>query len=235
MPLDPISSTPEAIHPALWHASQLARSSTRTVETGWSALDLALPGGGWPTGALTEMHIRAAGSGELRVLEPVFRADERKIVLIQPPHMPNALALAAMGVKPKRIVLVQPERTSDALWTTEVVLKNFGAAVVLFWQTHVRNESLRRLNLAAADTDGCFFLFRPLASAHDASPAPLRLSLTPADGGVNLTFLKRRGPSRDSSLFLPLSPSFVVPRHAPLDRPVSAPARTRIPGTALAE
>jgi protein ImuA len=233
MSIDSTSAAPEAIHPSLWRASQIACSSTRTVSTGWSALDLALPGRGWPTGALTELHVRAPGSGELRLIQPVLCADPKgRIVLINPPHNPNALALAAMGVMPKQVVLVQPERTADALWAAETVLKNFGASAVLLWQTHVRNESLRRLNLAAADTDGCVFLFRPLACARDASPAPLRLSVTPALGGVDLTFLKRRGPTRASSLFIPLSPSF-VPRHAPVDRSVPAKSPARIPGTEL--
>ena len=38
--------TPEAPHPSLWLASQLAHASTRCVDTGYPALSQQLPGGG---------------------------------------------------------------------------------------------------------------------------------------------------------------------------------------------
>jgi hypothetical protein len=47
---------------------------------------------------------------------------------------------------------------------------------------HARGESLRRLHLAAQCGETLFFMMRPLASAQDASPAPLRLSLRPRRG-----------------------------------------------------
>ncbi|MCS0592664.1 cell division protein, partial [Massilia norwichensis] len=42
-----------------------------------------------------------------------------------------------------------------------------------------------------------------------------------------IDFVKRRGPQRDAPLFLPLSSNLMqthIPRHAPVDRPVTAPA-----------
>lgn len=45
---------------------------------------------------------------------------------------------------------------------------------------------------------------RPLAAAQDASPAPLRLALRPKPGGLEIEFVKRRGPQRDEPLFLPM-------------------------------
>lgn len=211
-------SLPEDLHPSLWRASQLARSSTRVIQSGHPVLDRQLPGGGWPTGTMTELLCSQPGAGELRVLAPALRAaGKRRVVMIQPPHVPNALALVAMGLKPGQIVWVQPDRSSDALWAAEQVLRGAGAAVVMLWATHIRSENLRRLSLAALDTSGLFFLIRPLAAAQDASPAPLRLSVRPADAGVQLNVIKRRGPVKESGIFLPLSPSFTH-RHAPVDR-----------------
>jgi protein ImuA len=155
-------------------------------------------------------------------------------MLIQPPHVPNALALAAMGLHPSQVIWVQPDRTADALWAAEQVLRTGGMAALLLWQTHARSESLRRLNLAAQDGETLFFLLRPLASAQDASPAPLRLALKPAPGGIQVDFIKRKGPQRDAGLFLPLFPSFVH-SHASLDRPTSIPAPTRGIRTELVE
>lgn len=221
------SPAPEEIHPSLWRASQLARSSTRTVDTGHPILSAQLPGGGWPISSLIELLTENHAVGAMRLLKPVLSSwGKKRVMLIQPPHVPNALALAAMGLDPAQVIWVQPEKTADALWAAEQVLRAGGLAAVLLWSTHIRSESLRRLNLAAQDGSSLFYLFRPLASAQDASPAPLRLALRSAHGGVMVEFVKRKGPLKEAGLFLPLSPSFVV-SHAPLDRsaPLPAPAR----------
>lgn len=226
MPFDNLSP-PEDIHPALWRASQLARAHTKCVDTGHPILSSQLPGGGWPTGSLIELLITQSGAGELRLLTPILAATgKRPVMLIQPPHAPNALALAAMGLHPSKVIWVQPDRSADALWATEQALRAGGFGAVLMWQSHVRAESLRRLNLAAQEGVSLFFMFRPLAAAQDASPAPLRIAIRPAQGGIQIEFLKRRGPNKESNLFLPLSPSF-TPRHATLDRPISVPTTAR--------
>ena len=233
--LSEIPLRPESIHRSLWRASQLARSSTRCIDTGYPILSAQLPGGGWPTSSLVELHLRQAGTGEVRLLQPVLAAaGKRRVMLIQPPHVPNSIALAAMGLNPSQVTWVQADRTADALWAAEQVLRSGGCHALLFWQSHIRNESLRRLNLAAAEGESLFFLFRPLAAAQDASPAPLRLAVHPVLGGVELEFLKRRGPQRETALFLPLSPSFVH-RHAPVDRSTFTPALARSLRTELVE
>lgn len=228
-------STPESIHPSLWRASQLGHASTRCVDTGFPVLSDQLPGGGWPTGSMVELHLRQPGTGELRLLQPALAAaGKRRVMLIQPPHVPNSIALAAMGLNPSQVTWVQPDRTADALWAAEQVLRSGGCHALLFWPGHIRNESLRRLCLAASDGESLFFLFRSLAAAQDPSPALLRLGVRAVRGGVEIDFLKRRGPQRETALFLPLSPSFVH-RHAPVDRTTSTPAPTRGLRTELVE
>lgn len=230
-----IYSTPELIHPLLWRASQLARSSVRCVDTGHPVLSSQLPGGGWPTSSLVELHLRQPGIGELRLLQPALAAaGKRRVMMIQPPHIPNSIALAAMGLNPAQVIWIQPDRTADALWAAEQVLRKGGCHALLFWQNHIRSESLRRLNLAAAEGESLFFLFRPLFSAHDASPAALRLAVHPVLGGIEVEFLKRRGPQRETALFLPLSPAFVH-HYAPVDRSASTPAPARSLRTELVE
>lgn len=61
------SSAPEALHPSLWRASQLAQARGPVVETGYPALSAELPGGGWPVGALIDL-LGEPGCGELRLL-----------------------------------------------------------------------------------------------------------------------------------------------------------------------
>ena len=219
--------SPESLHPALWRASQLAHSAVRCVDTGHPVLSAQLPGGGWPSGTLIDLMLQQPGIGELRLLRPaLLQAARRRIVLLQPPHPPQALALAALGLAPSQLIWIRAGRGSDALWAAEQVLRSGSCGAVLFWQNHARGETLRRLHLAAQAGETLFFMLRPLAAAQDSSPAPLRLALRPAAGGVSIEFVKRRGPLRDAPLFLPLTPS-LLQRHAPLDRPLPAPVTAR--------
>ena len=216
-----------ALHPALWRASQLAHAATRCIDTGHAALSAQLPGGGWPSGTLVDLLQQQPGIGELRLLRPALCAvARRKVVLLQPPHAPRALALAAMGLQPPDLVWLRSARSSDALWAAEQVLRSGSCGALLFWQQHVRGDSLRRLHLAAQSGETLVFMLRPLAAAQEASPAPLRLALRPAAGGIEIGFLKRRGPQREAPLFLPLAPS-LLQRHASLDRPAPTPAVAR--------
>lgn len=195
----------EHLHPDIWRASQLARSTTRCVDTGHAALSNQLAGGGWPTGTLIELMVQQAGIGELRLLAPALsKVADRQVVMISPPHAPQIIALAQLGLQPSSLLLVKSNVSADALWAAEQVLRSGSYGAVLFWAAHVRPESLRRLNLAAAAGETLFYVVRPLAAAQDASPSPLRLSLRPALGGVEIGFVKRRGPQRDEPLFLPL-------------------------------
>ncbi|MDW9232954.1 putative cell division inhibitor protein (plasmid) [Burkholderia cepacia] len=205
--MHPALAHPEAIHPSLWRGSQLARSSVRGVDTGHPALSAELPGGGWPAGALVELLAQQTGIGELRLLAPVLaRAAGKPIMLIQPPHTLQPLALAYWGVDPAGFVSLPAPRAADALWAAEQVLRAGTCAAVLLWQSHVRADALRRLNLAAQSGAALFFVFRQAAAARDPSPAPLRLALAPKRDGVDVTFVKRRGQTRDTPLFVPLSP-----------------------------
>jgi protein ImuA len=195
----------EALHPALWRASQLGRSHTRCIDTGHPTLSNLLSGGGWPTGALIDLLVQQPGIGEIRLLAPALKVvSRRKVALLQPPHPPQVLAFAAMGVPPATMLWLRADRTADALWTAEQVLRSGSCGALLFWQSQVRSESLRRLHLAAQAGETLFFIMRPIAAAQDPSPAPLRLGMRPKPSGLEIEFVKRQGPQRDEPLFLPM-------------------------------
>lgn len=215
---------PEELHPSLWKASQLARGSVRTVDCGYPALGMQLPGNGWPTGTLVDLMMPTHGIGEVRLLAPALvEVAHRGIVLLQPPQTPQALAFAGLGIRPSQLIWLKPSKTGDALWAAEEVLKSGSVGALVFWVNHVRNDSLRRLHLAAQSSETLFFLMRPLHSAQDASPAPLRLSLQPVRDGIEIGFVKRRGPARDTKLFLPLTPPTNFKRHVTPERPAAVP------------
>lgn len=215
----------DALHPDIWRASQLARNATRCIDTGHAVLSRQLPNGGWPLGNLVELLNQQSGAGEVRFLAPALRkVAHKRVILLQPPHTPQIVALAGLGITPDQVIWVKSPTNSDALWAAEQVLRgNCGA--LLFWCTNARSESLRRLHLAAQAGETLFFMLRPLAATQDASPAPLRLSLRPAPGGIDVGFVKRRGPQRDESLFIPLT----GPSEAVSDRRVGRPLPDQSP------
>ncbi|MGY6123773.1 translesion DNA synthesis-associated protein ImuA (plasmid) [Paraburkholderia strydomiana] len=225
---------PETIHPDLWRGNQLAHARSRVVDCGDENLARELPGGGWPRGALTDLLVQQTGCGELRLLRPAFeQLSSRPVAMLQPPHDLQPTALAWWGLDPSNVMTVKAPRTADALWAAEQILRAGTCAALLFWQNHVRPESLRRLHLAAQASESLFFMLRPLATTRDASPAPLRLAVRAAKDGVDIQFIKRRGPARDEPLFVPLTPSpilnvkrnaTVVRRPSPVAVPRSVPA-----------
>jgi len=217
-------SSLQSIHSSLWLASQLAQSHVRCVDTGFAALSNELPGHGWPTGALVDLLLPQAGVGELRLLSPALQTlTPGRIALVQPPHAPQIIGWGQLGVESHRLLSVRAATSADAAWAAEQILKSGSCAALLFWQRNLRKDSVRRLHLAAQSGHTLFVMLRPLSCAQDASPAPLRLSLHAAAGGLQIGFVKRRGPQRDESLFVPL-PSLNLLHHAPVDRRTPAPA-----------
>jgi hypothetical protein len=129
---------PESIHPALWRATQLARAYGRTVDTGYQALSAQLPGAGWPVGTMIELLLQQAGIGEMRLLSPAFAAvaQKRSIALVAPQQTPHALGYAYTGVHPSRLMWLTTPKSSDALWSTEQILRTGSCGALVLWQQH---------------------------------------------------------------------------------------------------
>jgi len=192
----PISGVlPAALHTHVWRAGQMGLARAKVTATGHAALDRELPNRGWPQGGLIELLLAQSGIGELRLLQPALHAlGEQRIVLLQPPHIPHIAAWRDWGLSPQKLLWIRTKRQADALWSAEQVLRNGSCGALLFWQTSMRHESLRRLQLAAQASDTLCWLMRPLSASDMPSPAPLRIALQPLAGGVQLDILKRRGP-----------------------------------------
>jgi protein ImuA len=221
-------------HP-VWRADQIGTHPASVTSTGHRMLDDELPDRGWPSSALIELLLQQPGIGEMLLLRPALRmiARQRRIALVQPPHLPQIAAWTTWKLPPERLLWIRPKSGADALWAAEQILRNGSCGALLLWQTQVRPEALRRLHLAAQATETAFWTFRPLASQQDASPSPLRLAVRPAGDGVRIEIVKRRGPQRCEPLYLPLdglpaSPfPFPVPPHAFMDRHTPAAAAAR--------
>ena len=183
----------------VWRANQMGSYRSTIIKSGFPALDKELPGGGWPASALIELLLQQHGIGELRLLRLALKAvgQKRAVVLIDPPYMPNAAAWSEWGLSADQLLLIRPRRTADALWSAEQVLRNGSCGALLFWQPQVRDEALRRLQLAAQGSDTMCWLLRPSIAAQNSSPSPLRLALKPVAGGISVHVVKRRGPQHE--------------------------------------
>lgn len=222
---------PPALPAAVWRASQLGHAAVTALSSGFPALDAELPGAGWPAGMLTELIGREPGIGELRLLVPLLRPltrERRFVVLLAPPHVPYAPALASHGIDLDYLLVVQAPNAADRLWAVEQALgsASFGALLAWLPQEKTRPEHLRRMQLAAQSAGGPVFLFRQLAAQFEASPAPLRLLLLPRpDERLSVQILKRRGPLMADPLLLdlPQPVTAIRLRASPLADPAQRP------------
>ena len=81
----------------IWRGASLAADAGTAIATGHARLDRELPGGGWPTGALTEIISARRGIGEIGLLAPALARltqAHRWIAWIAPPAQLHAPALA---------------------------------------------------------------------------------------------------------------------------------------------
>ncbi len=180
----------------VWQATQLAQAPGKTLPTGFAALDAELPGGGWPAGALIELLAEHPGVGEVSLLLPLLlqAPAERWIAWIAPPLLPYAPALDAAGVALQRLLVIRPSTPAEALWATRQAAASGSCTMVMAWLARLDTAALRRLQLAAEESATPLFLFRARSAARHASPAVLRLALSPTAKGLQIDILKRRGP-----------------------------------------
>lgn len=187
---------------AIWrgrdHGFHGSRSQANSgLATGYAVLDEALPDSGWPLGALTELLSSQPGQGALRLVMPALRqlTEQRDyVVMIDPPWLPYAPALAAAGVALPYLLSIGPLPRSERLWALEQVLRSGHFSAVLAWpERDVSIKVLRRLQLAAESSRSACFLFRGSASSQQHSPAALRILLQPQPEHLSLNVLKCRG------------------------------------------
>ncbi|MDX1431477.1 MAG: translesion DNA synthesis-associated protein ImuA [Gammaproteobacteria bacterium] len=197
-------------HPAIWRPGAGHRPvRAPALATGFAVLDAALPGGGWPLGALTEILLAGPpagppagafaiqGAGELTLVVPALArlaARRRWIVWVAPPHVPYAPALAGRGIDPAQLLWIRSADPVEQLWAAEQSLRSGSCGAVLVWPAEVDHRRLRRLQLAAEQGQAWGVVMRADAVAPDsATPAALRLRVTHAPGALAVEMLKCRG------------------------------------------
>jgi protein ImuA len=245
-PISAPGTLPAHVRAALWHGDEVGARVTSVVSSGHAALDRELPGGGWPCHALTEVLCPQPSTLEWRLLGPALRAvvaGGHQVVVIAPPKCPHLAGLQHEGIDARHLVWLKAENPADRLWCTEQLVRANAAGAVLAWLPQARQEQLRRLQVRAQASDGPVFLFRPAATLHEASPAPLRvMASVGADWELNVNVFKRRGPVHADTVVLPSVPgglaSIITPRLNKPSRLIASEARShavdRTPSAAAA-
>jgi protein ImuA len=189
-----------------WHArvwrGKVATAARAVIPTGFRELDRALPGGGWPLGAITEILVDGYGIGELGLLMPALAAltkedparPKKWVAWIAPPFIPYAPALQQHGVDIDRLLMIHPTAgVKSRLWAIEQAVRSGSSAAVLAWVATADDVILRRLQLAAEE-QGCWvLLFRPASAWLQRSPAALRVLLSRAREATRVEIVKCRG------------------------------------------
>jgi len=182
--------------PKVWRATEQAQ--IRTEPTGFEVLDRALPGGGWPLGAVSEVLHAQLGVGELSLALPLLaRLTQagRPVALVAPPMLPYAPRLAAAGIQLSKLLVVdrtQSDTEQNALWSAEQLLRA-AAGAVLLWVEKADAHALRRLQLAAEESDSCVLLYRSERYAAESTPSALRLRIWRQNSAPQVEVLKCRG------------------------------------------
>mgnify|MGYP000022235141 FL=1 len=183
--------------PGVWRARDVARAEAPGVPTGWRDLDGRLPGGGWPRGALTELHVPALGVGELSLLAPALAQlsqEARWLAFVDPPELPYAPALAQRGFVLERVLVVRTTSARDARWSVEQLVRSGAASAVLAWLPDGDERALRRVHAAAAGGPTFAVCCLAPSRAPRTSPAALRIALRGLGRRrLELDVLKRRG------------------------------------------
>jgi len=214
--------------PGVWRGGELEQAIHAVLPTGHAALDRELPGGGWPSGTLSEVLHDGEGIGEVGFLAGALAqaaSGERRLAWVNPPHLPYAPALAQAGLPLERCLVVRPANREDALWSAEQALRSGACCAVLFWlgavlpgmrkQLNGGEEYawLRRLQMAAESGRAMAVFFRSSAAERISTPAHLRVVLSREAGALRLRIPKRRGPPLASAVAIDIG---LQPRAAPV-------------------
>lgn len=213
-----ISAETGFLRSAPWRSQDHAALAAPSVATGFTELDVLLPGSGWPVGALTEIYVERPGIGELHLLMPAaaqLTRDARWLAMIAPPYAPHAPALAACGVHVHQVLVLRPQTVDAQARACEQLLDSGHCGAVLMWLDQAQESTLHRLRYAAERSGTLAVLYR---SRHTQpySAAALRLHVSKIDGRTVIHVLKRCGGGMPSPVKLDLHGSLTR-------RPLPAP------------
>ena len=192
--------------------------------TGLQRLDVQLPQGGWPVGAVTELCPTHAEIGAFSVLVPTLARltqQGRRVVLMGSEQLPDLEELGDQGVRLRQVTILRAA-ASDRLWAMEQKLRFGEIAMLVAWMPQLSDRQVRRLEDAAAAGQAMVMLFRNAGTRSFCRSSALQLVLRPGtDGLLDIEIVRaggasghvvasgtRNGPRRSNARPLSWSPAF---------------------------
>ena len=189
-------------NPLLWQGKQFY-SQAKTVPTGFTALDAALPANGWSLGSLIEVVTPNFHSGALRLFLPALArisSQGSQLAWINPPCTPYAPGLLQHGLNIQQLLVIEAKTAwKDPYWCMEKLLRTGQCGASLLWCKQPNIKSLRRLQLAAEYGESLGVIF--CRAIQPNSPATTRLFVeTDTAKSVQVSILKARGTHQRATL-----------------------------------
>ena len=162
------------------------------VPTGLMSLDDALPHGGVPRGAITEILSNAPGVGAMSLAFRIARRcsltepatstpnDHGRIVFVDTPGDFYPPAAWLHGIDPARLIVIRPTNERDAFWATDQSLRCSAVTAVIASLEKIDDRQSRRLQLAA-ESSGCVGLILRSSRRVSHSFAAVRLLVEGVD------------------------------------------------------
>ncbi len=178
----------------------------QTFSTGHAALDILLPHGGWPVGAITEIFCPDDCDFAFSLIMPTLAklsTTQRWVTLVSPPNTPSAQQLRASQVDLSHLLLIHPHATTNGLWAVEQALRSGTSSAVFSWVTSADHRAMQDLRGAALAGNSCGLVFRPDWAIEQPSANNLRLRITPMpDQSIFIELLEQRSSRAKSAIFL---------------------------------
>ena len=159
------------------------RGGRPSVPTGVARLDEALPHGGLPTGAITEMLSPFEGAGAMELAFRAARAaagGSRTVVVVDTRGDFYPPAAWRLGIAQDRLLVIRAPQIDQALWAIDQTLRCSAVAAVVAPIPRIDRASSRRLQLAAESTGAVGLLLRS-ASDRGHSFAAVQMLVEPVN------------------------------------------------------
>jgi hypothetical protein len=174
----------------IWQASEKQRARP-ALSSGYQALDEKLHYSGWPQGAVSELLLAANGCGELRLLAPLMAKLSQQsgyLCWINPPYQPYAPALSYLGININKLIIIHTRSNLDTIWTAQQAMNSKACSLVLTWLPKKSlSKEMRKLCLAAENSQCWGVTLRHQSLAEASSPAALRIVLQPRQVSKTVT------------------------------------------------
>ncbi|WP_416308450.1 translesion DNA synthesis-associated protein ImuA [Neptunicella sp. SCSIO 80796] len=174
----------------VWQGSEQKPALVR-LSTGYSELDTRL-NGGFPANGVVQLS-SPMGIGEIRLLLPFIKKQQRLLVVINPPGHLCAEQLHHFGCDISQVLVIFPSSPTDALWAAEKCLNSGACGSVLMWQNCLDVHHVRRLQLASEAGDCLLFVLRAAQKNAISLPVTLDMGLFADEQGLQVEIRKRKG------------------------------------------